>query len=425
MPITNVLPTDQEKCFDALGAEIPCAGSGQDGELGIGIKGPNPRFTERAPGLVQDGLTGLVWPKKGVSFEFALRWEEALEHIRDLNREGFLGCSDWRLPNRRELRSLISHGRSRPALPLEHPFTGVEQTWYWTSTSSAMYPAYAWAVHLAGGRMFWNRKDQISMVWPVRGESPILPWTGQNACFDSEGARLECPGTGQDGELRQGVSWPRPRFEKTGEDILDRLTGLTWREVISRDPGLLTWPEALQAVAELEEKTGTDWHLPNINELESLVDASRSSPALPEGGHPFLSNPEVLWSSTSSGFEPDWAYGLYMHKGAVGVGYKKTARFGVWVARGQKTEDRRQRSEVRGQRSQVRSQRSEVRGQRTEGRGLKSEGRGQKRGVRGQKAEAGARQGTERRFLHEDTGQKVSPSIDGKLQKSIGYGEEP
>jgi hypothetical protein len=332
MPFFHVLPTDQEKCFDALGTEIPCAGSGQDGELEIGINGPSPRFAERAPGLVQDGLTGLVWPKRGVSFEFALRWEEALDHIRDLNREGFLGCSDWRLPNRRELRSLISHGRSRPALPKDHPFTGVEQTWYWTSTSSAMYPAYAWAVHLAGGRMFWNRKDQISMVWPVRGKSPVLPRTGQNVCFSSTGARLECPGSGQDGELQMGTGWPEPRFDRHGQDVLDRMTGLVWRESAGEESGLVTWTEALQKVAMLREETGADWHLPNINELESLVDASQASPALPRG-HSFAGSPEVLWSSTSSGFEPDWAYALYLHKGAVGVGHKNAARFEVWAAR--------------------------------------------------------------------------------------------
>ena len=338
MSIAYVLPTDQKRCFDSYGQEMPCAGSGQDGELGIGSKGPSPRFTELAPEMVQDALTGLVWPRRGISFEFALRFEEALEHVRDLNREGFLGFNDWRLPNRRELRSLVSHGRSRPALPTNHPFTHVQQTWYWTSTSSAMYPAYAWTVHLAGGRMFWNRKDQISMVWPVRGESTVLPRTGQRGCFDSLGKAVPCFGTGQDAEFQKGAVWPQPRFEQTEEGVVDRLTGLIWREMVNQEPGLLTWSKALDAVAKLRQETGMDWHLPNINELESLVDASQSSPALPQG-HPFAGNPEVLWSSTSSGFEPDWAFGLYMHKGAVGVGHKKAARFGVWVARGQRTED--------------------------------------------------------------------------------------
>ena len=130
-----------------------------------------------------------------------------------------------------------------------------------------------------------------------------------------------------------GAAWPEPRFERKGEEIRDGLTGLIWREIISQEPGFLTWPEALETAGKLREETRMDWHLPNINELESLVDASQASPALP-ATHPFSGNPEVLWSSTSSGFEPDWAYGLYVHKGAVGVGHKRSARFGVWAARG-------------------------------------------------------------------------------------------
>jgi hypothetical protein len=332
MSVSHVLATDQDKCFDSRGREIACAGSGQDGEFSVGIKAPSPRFTRLAPEIIEDRLTGLVWSRKGISFEFALRWEEALEHIRELNTKSYLGYRDWRLPNRRELRSLISHGRCRPALPEDHPFIQVQQTWYWSSTSSAMYPAYAWAVHLAGGRLFWNRKDQISMVWPVRGQSRVLPRSGQLECFNPAGKPVDCSGTGQDGELQMGAGWPEPRFDRDGEQIRDHLTGLIWREIINEEPGFLTWPEALQVVRKLREETGMDWHLPNINELESLVDASQASPALPEP-HPFRGNPEVLWSSTSSGFEPDWAYGLYVHKGAVGVGHKRSARFGVWIAR--------------------------------------------------------------------------------------------
>lgn len=75
------------------------------------------------------------------------------------------------------------------------------------------------------------------------------------------------------------------------------------------------------------------WRLPDINALESLVDASRHHPALP-AGHPFLAVGEAYWSSTTSAFETNWAHALYLHKGAVGVGVKSAREFLVWPVSG-------------------------------------------------------------------------------------------
>ena len=79
------------------------------------------------------------------------------------------------------------------------------------------------------------------------------------------------------------------------------------------------------------EKFGgrNDWHLPSINALESLVDCSRHSPALPDK-HPFIEVQEVYWSSTTSYFETDWAWALYLNKGATGVGFKREKGFHLW-----------------------------------------------------------------------------------------------
>ncbi len=89
------------------------------------------------------------------------------------------------------------------------------------------------------------------------------------------------------------------------------------------------WEEALLAVAALNHGP-IRWRLPNINELESLVDCSACCPALP-AGHPFIDVRDVCWSSTTSLYEPDWAWALYLDKGAVGVGQKRQARFYAWV----------------------------------------------------------------------------------------------
>jgi hypothetical protein len=93
----------------------------------------------------------------------------------------------------------------------------------------------------------------------------------------------------------------------------------------------VVWRDALAAVAELNrEGAGSPWRLPTINELETLVDCAVHSPALPSG-HAFTDVQDIYWSSTTSLFEPDWAWALYLEKGATGVGQKCFAHFSVWA----------------------------------------------------------------------------------------------
>ncbi|WP_035243794.1 DUF1566 domain-containing protein [Desulfonatronovibrio hydrogenovorans] len=326
----NILRTGLDHCYDPDGIQISCPETGQDPDLNIGIAWPEPRFTILNRELVQDELTGLCWTRKANFFDFPLTWNQALDEIKTMNRQAFRGFTDWRMPNRREMRSLISHGHKKPALPGDHPFIQVFLAWYWTSTTSAKAVAYAWHVHLEGGRMFYGRKDQRYLVWPVRGTPTHIPKTGQNSCFDHLGKIISCPGTGQDPDWNCGEAWPEPRFFRKENEVFDHLTNLIWY-----DPGALinrplNWAGALNLVQDMK---GTHlWRLPNINELESLIDASEHSPALPLS-HPFTGLNDGYWSSTSSFFEPDWSYVLYLNKGAVGVGFKARPEFYVWPVR--------------------------------------------------------------------------------------------
>jgi hypothetical protein len=75
-----------------------------------------------------------------------------------------------------------------------------------------------------------------------------------------------------------------------------------------------------------------DWRLPNIRELESLVDLSAHSPALPID-HPFVSVQDTYWSSTNSVYEPRFAWALYTQDGIVGVAFKPGDGFFLWPVR--------------------------------------------------------------------------------------------
>lgn len=326
------LSTGQYDCYDIKGTVIPCENSGQDGEFRTGIQWPQERFVVDGQ-LVLDQLTGLQWLKNANPAEFPITWQEALDYISGMNREKKEGCSDWRLPNRRELRSLMAFEARKPALPAEHPFENVFLGWYWTSSTAAIHPAYAWYIHMEGARMFFGHKEQYCLLWPVCSQGKqILPVTGQKKCYDAAGNEIPCRGTGQDAELQMGLAWSQSRFEIRQAMVLDKLTGLVWLQDADVSHGTMNWGEALHNVKKLElplpEKT-MRWRLPTINELESLVDCSRHSPALPHA-HPFKNVRDTYWSSTSSFFEPAWAWALYLNKGATGVGFKQEAGFHLW-----------------------------------------------------------------------------------------------
>jgi hypothetical protein len=159
----------------------------------------------------------------------------------------------------------------------------------------------------------------------------VVPRTGQSLCYDAAGKVMPCAGSGQDGEWRYGAAWPEPRFEILHTGVLDHLTGLLWRCSANLTPQPVVWREALAALAKLNQESESNaWRLPTINELESLVDCAAHSPALPSR-HPFADVQDIYWSSTTSLFEPDWAWALYLEKGATGVGQKRFAQFSVWA----------------------------------------------------------------------------------------------
>jgi hypothetical protein len=114
-----------------------------------------------------------------------------------------------------------------------------------------------------------------------------------------------------------------------GPVLLDRLTERMWLQPGEEMQRPVAWENALEDIQGLnEERVGgyTDWRLPNIRELESLVDLNRHSPALAPG-YPIEAVAEGYWSSTTSAYETRYAWVLYPRDGAVGVGYKPRPEF--------------------------------------------------------------------------------------------------
>ncbi len=131
-----------------------------------------------------------------------------------------------------------------------------------------------------------------------------LPVTGQTKCYDAAGTEIDCAGTGQDGEIRAGVAWPNPRFTNpdgstpiNGDCVLDRLTGLIWPR--NGNHGIMPWDQAIDYANNFTLCGYSDWHLPNINQLESLVNADESDPATWLNAQGFYNVKEHYWSATT------------------------------------------------------------------------------------------------------------------------------
>jgi hypothetical protein len=150
-------------------------GTRDDGALQKGVASPSPRFTNNGNGTVTDNLTGLIWMKNaGVIGQQT--WADALGIANNLQSgqydltDGSV-AGDWRLPNVRELQSLINYGSFGPALPVAPPFTDVQSSYYWSSTTSPYHSTpYAWYVNFWDGSVNANPKSPDSYyVWCVRG----------------------------------------------------------------------------------------------------------------------------------------------------------------------------------------------------------------------------------------------------------------
>jgi hypothetical protein len=178
--------TGQTACFDQDGASRACAGTGEDGEKLAGAAWPIPRFFQADAGATAfaDRLTGLIWttdtqtpgPVGSCLTGLTVNWQQALDHVNCLNQNSFLGKTDWRLPNRKELRSLVDYSQGSPALPAGQPFTNILADNYWSSTTDAADTVRAWTVRMLDGNMDAVNKQGVPILaWPVSGPDLVAP----------------------------------------------------------------------------------------------------------------------------------------------------------------------------------------------------------------------------------------------------------
>lgn len=277
----RIVGTGQTLCYGETG-EIPCPSQGnpfygQDAQYNRN----KPSYTDNGDGTVTDNVTGLMWQKSpdtngdgAIDAADKLTWAALQTYPETLNGKNFGGHSDWRLPNIKELYSLIN-------------FSGVDPSGYSGSDTSGLKPFidtdyfdFAYGDTSVGERIIDSQYASSSLY--------VSTTTGMQTLFGVNFADGRIKGYGLQvlgsektfyvicvrGNAGYGVN----DFADNGDGtITDKATGLMWSQ---NDSGVgLNWEKAL---AWVEQKNAqkylgyNDWRLPSAKELQSVVDYSRS-----------------------------------------------------------------------------------------------------------------------------------------------------
>lgn len=186
-------------CYDSSGVLISCGGSGQDADLLKGVSLPEPRFIDNLDGTVIDLLTGLTWTKDG-SVGNPVTWANSFQTAAAA-ADGVYGLSDgsspgdWRVPNARELVSLINYNYSSDALsdaagagphsasPVFQGVSGGFPTW--SSDTYSGSTQFALTFRANYGDVGNLSKVSGGIVWLVKGGiPPEFFWTTHKKQFE-------------------------------------------------------------------------------------------------------------------------------------------------------------------------------------------------------------------------------------------------
>jgi hypothetical protein len=253
-----------------------------------------PSYTLNGDGTTTDNVTGLLWQSSDDGLLY--NWFEAsgttdavynpggvVDVCGDL---GLGGYDDWRLPTENELMGIINYDLNSPSIDLAS-FSDTANIDYWTSTTHALYQDEAWIVDFA---------------------FPIVPYGSvKYVSKDITAYRVRCV---------RGAQRHQNLIDNGDGTVTDITSGLKWQQ--QEDGIIKTWEEALTYCENLELAGQTDWRLPNIKELRSIVDNTTYSPAI--NTLLFQTNLGDYWSSTH-GWTYSHHYGTYTPSGAWSISF--------------------------------------------------------------------------------------------------------
>ena len=216
---------------------------------------------------VIDENFGLEW-QQTISTENK-SWEDAVKYCED---SIYGGHDDWRLPTIKELFSIVDHGKNDFAIDTTFfPDTPIKKyDRLWSSSSAAVDSKLQWLIsyYSLGQASYCQRAASSAYVRCVRGE--IL---SETSSFTSS--------------------------TRNGDEIItDTKTGLVWQKNYTAE-GYIYWKDSLSYCENSTYAGYSDWRLPNVNELMSLINYEERKPAsdFPD----MIAVYKYFWTSSSTG----------------------------------------------------------------------------------------------------------------------------
>lgn len=120
-------------------------------------------FVDNGDGTVTDISTGLMWQQETAPGTY--NWEQALSYTESLELAGY---SDWRLPNRNELHSILNYNLQHSTMLDTSFFPGTVAAEYWTSSTENRINEDAWCVSFGTGLVNFPNKTNTFNVRAVR-----------------------------------------------------------------------------------------------------------------------------------------------------------------------------------------------------------------------------------------------------------------
>ncbi len=263
-----IVDTDEGNCYNASTTmDCPSAGEafyGQDAQY----DGYQPSYTDNGDGTITDNVTGLIWqqnPGEKMTYRQAAAGADSFT---------LAGYDDWRLPTIKELYSLIQFDGLDPSGPDNSSLVPFIDTNYFN---------FEYGDESAGERV-------IDSQWATSTLYTSTTMNGAQTMFgvnfaDGRIKGYPTDGRGPNGEKTYFVIYVRGNSAYGENDfvdhgngsITDNATGLTWTQ---NDSGTgMDWETALNYCESLDTAGRSDWRLPNVKELQSLVDYARSPDA--------------------------------------------------------------------------------------------------------------------------------------------------